>query len=105
MGLPTDKIILACGTNGSDGHQHMLIFESIARLVSEIKEQLFLIIPMTYGNHQPYLETVRQKADALGLPYILLSSLLSLHDVSKLRIVCDIILVYSKNRCFIISYT
>ena len=49
MGLPADKIILACGTNGNPAHQHLLILESIERLAPEIKVQIFLLIPMTYA--------------------------------------------------------
>jgi len=96
MGIPTEKITLACGTNGSAGHQHLLIFESIKKLSPEIKEQLFLLIPMTYGGSKPYFETIKQKADALGLPYKLISSLLPLHDVGKLRIVSDIVITIQK---------
>lgn len=96
LGLPADKIILACGTNGNAAHQHLLIFESIEKLTPEIKGQLFLLVPMTYANMKPYLETVRKKADSLGLPYKLLSSLLSMDDIGKLRIVSDIVITIQK---------
>lgn len=96
LGLPADKIILACGTNGNAAHQHLLIFESIEKLTPEIKGQLFLLVPMTYANKKPYLETVRKKTDSLGLPYKLLSSSLSMHDVGKLRIVSDIVITIQK---------
>lgn len=96
MGLPADKIIIACGTNGSAGHQHLMIFDSIKKLDHDLRKRIFLIIPMTYGNQKAYLETVEQKADSLKLPYKLLSSKLSLHDIGKLRIVSDIIITIQK---------
>ncbi|HEY5125429.1 MAG TPA: hypothetical protein VIK14_16985, partial [Ignavibacteria bacterium] len=96
MGLPVDKIILVCGFNGSAGHQHLLIFESIEKLPPELKGQLFLLVPMTYGGNKPYIETIKQKADSLGLPYKLLPSLVPVHDVCKLRIVSDIAITIQK---------
>jgi hypothetical protein len=96
MGLPADKIIIACGTNGSEGHQHLLIFEIIERLAPSIKEKIFLLIPMTYGGRKPYIELVKQKADTLGLPYKLLSSLLSMTEIGKLRIVSDLAVTIQK---------
>lgn len=90
MKLPADKIILTCGTNGSKGHRHLIILESIERLAPEIREQLFLIIPMTYGGSNSYIESIRQRVESLGLPYLVLSSFLTLNELCKFRIVSDI---------------
>lgn len=100
LGLPPDKIILTCGTNGSKGHQHLLILENINKLANEIKKQIFLLIPMTYGYERLYLKTIRQKADSLGLPYKLYSSMLSPYTIAKISIVSDILITIQKTDAF-----
>jgi hypothetical protein len=90
MGLPTDKIMLTCGTNGSTGQQHLSILESIEQLADEAKERLFLLVPMTYGGNKDYVETVRQKLISLCLPYKLFASPIPILEICKLRIISDI---------------
>ena len=90
--LPKDKIIVTCGTNGNEAHQHLKILESIDKLPAELKEKLFLIIPMTYGGSKAYIARVREKAESLGLRYKLTTSYLSLEDLCKYRIISDIII-------------
>ncbi len=96
MQLPGDKIILVCGFNGSSGHQHSVIFEAIEKLPAEIKAQIFLLIPLTYGATQPYIETVRLKAESLHMPYKLISSSMTLPEVCKLRLASDIAITIQK---------
>ena len=90
--IPEDKIVLTCGTNASEGQQHLRILQSIENLAPEIKEQLFLIIPLTYGGNKKYIDTVKQKAHSLGIPCRTILSFLSKRDTGILRIVSDIIL-------------
>jgi len=87
LGIPLDKIIITCGTNRSAGHQHLKMLDGIEHLVPELKEQLFLIIPMTYGGEKSYIQAVRQKVESIGIPHLILTSFLTLHDLSKLRMV------------------
>lgn len=90
--LPNDKIILTCGTNGSEGHQHLKILESIEKLSPGIKSRLFLLFPMTYSCKRSYVNQVRQRAHIVELPFLILTEFLSLNDISKLKIVSDIML-------------
>lgn len=92
MKLPADRIMLTCGTNGSRGHRHSLILDNIDQLDTDIKNKLFLIIPMTYGGDKDYVIEIRQKAQEIGVPYILLSSYLTLEKLCKFRIISDILL-------------
>jgi hypothetical protein len=88
--VPRDKIIITIASNGNKGHQHLKILESIGSLSPDLKNQLFLIIPMTYGLEKSYLPQVRQKANTIGVPYLILTSFLTLSEVCKYRIVGDI---------------
>ncbi len=92
MNIPKDRIVLTCGTNGSIVHRHALILKNVDELEVQIKEKLFLIIPMTYGGDEVYINKIRQLATDTGIPYILLSSFLTLKELCKYRIVSDITL-------------
>lgn len=92
MKLPADRTILTCATNGSRGHRHSMMLDSVEQLDTKIKDKLFLIIPMTYGGDKEYISEVRQKAQGIGIPFILLSSFLTLNELCKYRIVSDILL-------------
>ena len=90
--IPEDRLVLTCGTNRSKGHRHLLMLESIERLAPDLREKLFLILPMTYGGDKAYIPEVRQKAEALGIPFRILSSFLTLEDLCRYRIVSDLTL-------------
>jgi glycosyltransferase involved in cell wall biosynthesis len=90
--VPRDKIIITIASNGNKGHQHLKILDSIGSLSPDLKNQLFLIIPMTYGLEKSYLPQVRQKANTTGVPYQILTSFLTLTELCKYRIVGDITL-------------
>lgn len=98
--IPTDKIIISCGTNGHSAQQHHLILESISQLPDALKEKIFLLLPMTYGGDKKYLAEVNEKLVSLGVPFKLFSSPLSVVDVCKLRIVSDIAITIQKTDAF-----
>ena len=92
LGIPEDRTVLTLGTNGSQGHQHMKMLESIRHLSPGIREQLFLIIPMNYGGIKLYVDSVRTEAEKTGVPSMILTSFLTLREMCKYRIASDITL-------------
>ena len=90
--IPNDKIIIVCGLNGSEGHQHELIFESIYNLEEGIKKQIYLIVPMTYGGNQDYITKLKKKLATLKLSNQIIEKSLSNENLCKLRIVSDIVI-------------
>lgn len=95
--IPGGRMLVSCGTNRSMGHQHLKMLESFERLAPGLQEQVYLIIPMTYGGELSYMETVRQKAESLGIPYRILDSFLSLDELCKYRIVSDMLLTIQES--------
>lgn len=98
--IPSGKIIIACGTNGSEHHQHLLIIENILKLSTFCKNKIFLIFPMTYGGSTSYIKAVERKAESSGIPYKVISSPWSINDICKLRIVSDIAITIQKTDSF-----
>jgi hypothetical protein len=89
-GVAPGRTVLTCGTNGSEGHQHLKILESVEQLDQGIRERLFLILPMNYGGNQSYTERVRARAETTGIPFMILTTFLSLREMCKYRIASDI---------------
>lgn len=98
--LPEDKIIIACGANGSEEHQHSLIFESLLNLPFDLQNKLFLVVPMTYGGSPEYKKKINEKLTQIGLPFKQFVTFLSIEDVCKLRIVSDIAITIQKTDAF-----
>ena len=92
LGIPRERTVLTLGTNGSQGHQHMKMLESIGNLPPGIREQLFLIIPMNYGGIKLYIDNVRAQAEKTGVPFMVLTSFLTLREMCRYRIASDITL-------------
>ena len=95
--VPVQRMVLTCGTNRSKGHRHLKILESIGRLEPGLREQLYLVFPMTYGGDRALIQLVREKARSLGVPFRILGSFLSLEDLCKYRIISDITLTIQES--------
>jgi hypothetical protein len=90
--LPTDKIIVAVGYNGTKGQQHVKLLDEIAQLPADIKSRLFLVLQMTYGFQQDYCNEVEGRAAALGLDYRVLKEFFDDEKTSRLRLAIDVVL-------------
>ena len=97
LGIPRDSIVISCGTNGSEGHQHSEIIRHIDRLPAKIKEKLFLLFPMNYGGDREYISLIESKLKSLGLPYMLLEGFLPKEEFSKYVVLGDIVLSIQKS--------
>ena len=88
--LPTDKRIVTCGYNGSAGQQHLSILDAVSKLDNSLKEQIFLLLPMTYGVTEEILNEVQDQLNLSGIEYLILTEDLTSEDVSRLRLATDI---------------
>lgn len=90
LNLPTDKKVITCGYNGSAGQQHLAILDAFSNLDDSLKEQVFLLLPMTYGVTIEILNRVREQLNLLEIDYLILTEDLTSEDVSRLRLASDI---------------
>ena len=90
LGIPDDRLIIACGYNGSYSQQHLIIIDSIASLKPPLKESVFLLFQMTYGLTAEYLKRITDHLTSTGLSYRILTNHLSKNEVAKLRLITDI---------------
>lgn len=63
--LHEGKIVVMCGYNGSPAQNHMKILESVI----DFKDNIHLIIPMTYGGEDSYVARIKHYLDSKGFEY------------------------------------
>lgn len=90
--IPDGKIVIACGYNGNPQQQHTKMIETFAKLPKEMKEELYLIFPMTYALTEEYLSQVESNLNKAHLRYKIITERLSLNHLLTLRIMTDITL-------------
>lgn len=92
IGIPEGSVVITCGTSGNEAHQHRKIISHIEKIPQEIKDQLFLIIPMNYGGNNNYIKQIESKVRSLGIPYLLLTSFFSKEKFCEYVIASDIVI-------------
>lgn len=100
LGIPQDKLIITCGSNGIMEQQHMLIIKALGKLDATIKNSIFLIFPMTNGFDEGYRTELESSLLVNNLSYVVLQKKLTLKDVCRLRIVTDIAINIQKTDAF-----
>ena len=90
-GQNTNKLIIVCGYNGSSHQNHIEMIESINVLSKQKKDNIHLVIPMTYGATADYLNEIQSKLNQSGLSYTILNTYLSTEDNAALRRFADIV--------------
>jgi len=95
--IPSDKICVAIGYSANPLQQHFLILDAIERLQNEDKERLYLLLPMTYGDLDNYVDQVINKLKALKVDYICFckqnskfAGWLTDEEISEIRIITDV---------------
>lgn len=92
-GIPDNKIIIAIGNNARLENNHLQILTELSVLPPEIKQQLFLIIPASYGNSSSdYFKEVISLAGKIGIPHLFIKEFLPDAEIAYLRLVTDIYL-------------
>lgn len=93
FGLPGDKIIVTCGHNKIDHHQHLAIINAIQKLPIWIKEQMVCVFPMTYPNGlDEYVGEIRKAAEESGVDYLILEKHMEFREMAMYALVSDIMI-------------
>ncbi len=91
LGIPPDAVAVTCAYNRSPGHRHLAIIEQVGTLSSEIRDSLFLVLPLTYGGASPgYVESIEERLTRTGVRHLVLTSYLSNLQTAELRLATDI---------------
>ena len=91
--IPPGKICITCGYSAYAAQHQDLCLKAIGSLPSEIKEKLFVIVPMQYGRYDyEYIEKVRKAAAESGTKYSILEEFVPFEISAQLAIATDIYL-------------
>ena len=90
--IPTDKISVVCGYNASSAQQHKLLINQIKTLPLELKEKIFVVVPLTYSGTEEYKNEVELCIYESGLSYKLFRDFATEEEIAKIRVIGDIVL-------------
>ena len=80
------------GYNAKPAHNHLPIIDSIIAVKDRLPENMFYILPMTYGQIDDYMIKVKNKLDSAGLKYKIISDFMQFEDIAKLTKVTDVMI-------------
>jgi hypothetical protein len=104
LGLTDDKILVSCGHNASTHQHHKSIVEAISHCNDTIKNRIYLVIPMGYGEpSQSYIDDVKNSLEQSGLEGRVITELLYHKDNARLRIASDILIHVQTTDAFSIA--
>lgn len=91
FGIGPGAIVIACGYNASRNQNHMAIFEAISRLSAEVRQRLYLLVPLTSGGTATYVEEIRDRLVAMGVAHRVFVARLNDEEVAMVRCSTDIL--------------
>ena len=90
------KRIITCGYNGREMQQHLIMLDAIDALPQELKQKIFLFLPMTYFLKDDYYTQVHKKLEDMGIPYQIQRERLTLEQNLTMRMKTDIVVNIQK---------
>ncbi len=90
FGIKDDEIVITCGYNGTSAQNHIRILNMIETIPQKYKDKIHLIIPMTYGADNSYINDVKAAALKSGYVFDVLEHYLSKEENATLRVITDI---------------
>lgn len=89
--LPHKKIVVISGSGRPD-RQHPQIFDAITKLEKQVKDQIVLIVPITYDRSESYCLEVKEKLMAGDIETRLIENYLDNEALAQLRVFGDIMI-------------
>lgn len=90
--IPDEKIVVTLGYNAKAVQQHHLFLDQINNAPKSLKERLFLLIPMTYGDGEKYNTHLKSLLNKTEIEYLCLQNHLSDKEMAETKIISDITL-------------
>lgn len=87
--IPNNSIAVCIGYNASIGQQHFEIFDSLSKMNNINADEIYLILPLTYGGNAAYIDQIIEKVNSLQFKFKIYTGFLSNKDVAILRKASD----------------
>lgn len=90
LGIPSDKIVIPVGYNGTREQQHDCIIRELVKLPEELRSQITVILHFGYGcSTSEYLANLKKQMDNAKLNYLVIERFLDKKEVAILRLCAD----------------
>ena len=97
----TDKLIVTIGYNRNKAHNHLLILDQIAKLPTNLKQGLKLLLPLTYGQiDKIYIQQIELKLKSLGVDFEILSNFQNENQMARHALNSNIMIQLQKTDSF-----
>lgn len=91
--IPLDKIVVTCGHNAVQAHQHLKLIECLKDIKQEIKDRVIFVFPMTYpSKRNEYINRIRQKLEEYNLPYMIITEFMDFKLMAQYALISDIMI-------------
>lgn len=91
--FPSDKIIIVCGTNATENHQHFSIIDAISCMSQEKRNKCFFVFPMTYpGGKDAYINEVSVRISQVTNSFFILREYMSVQEMAELAMATDVMI-------------
>lgn len=91
-GIPANKTVIMCGTNGRKEHQHVEMLDAIGKLPENVLEKSCLLIPMTYGGTEDYISNIQKRAFSITENSVILKKFLTTDEMAEIAAITDIMI-------------
>lgn len=91
--LSDDTIVIMCGYNASEAHQHVRLIQALGRMDGSVKEKITLVLPMTYPNEQEnYIGEVERNLSRCGIRYRILTEYMNVQGMAEIEMISDVLI-------------
>lgn len=91
--IPLDKIVITCGHNANEAHQHMKMIEALKQLPEHIKKQIVCVFPMTYPKgYDAYIQCISKSLKNSGLSHVILKEFMNFQEMAEYALISDIMI-------------
>lgn len=91
--FPDEKIIVLCGTNASENHQHFAMIDAISKMNREQRNKCHFVFPMTYpGGKESYIKKVEERISQITDSFTILTRYMNVCEMAELSMHTDIML-------------
>ena len=97
MDISDDRIVIMCGYNAGEAHQHLKMIRALKKMEESVKNRAVLIVPMTYPKGQDlYIESVAAELKDCGISYRILTDYMNPKAMAEMEMMADVLITVQK---------
>ena len=93
LAFPENKIIVLCGTNAGENHQHYAMIDAISRMNDAQRNQCHFVFPMSYPKgKESYINQVSEGISQVTDSFTILTKYMDVREMAELAMSVDIMI-------------